>query len=76
MLASFLDTLARDFFLINSELAKAFLALQILCSNGWTSPTTQYKIWTQPFVADKLAMLLVLAEQRDKEKNGGKVQRP
>jgi len=50
--------------------ARAFEELKIVCKLGWTvsSVTSRKKKWNVHFVAEHLAILLVLRRQVEKEK--------
>ena len=70
MLFSFIGQPTHDYFLSRSHQARAFEELKIVCKLGWTaSPvTSRKKKWNVRFVADHLAILLVLRRQVKKEK--------
>jgi hypothetical protein len=62
ILFSFIDQPAHDYFLSRSQQARAFEELKIVCKLGWTasSMTSRKKKWNVRFVAEHLAILLVL----------------
>ena len=62
MLFSFIGQPAHDYFLSRLQQARAFEELKIVCKLGWTasSVTSCKKKWNVHFVAEHLAILLVL----------------
>ena len=62
ILFSFIDQPAHDCFLSRSQQARSFEELKIVCKLGWTesSVTSRKKKWNVHFVAEHLAILLVL----------------
>jgi hypothetical protein len=62
ILFNFIDQPAHDYFLSRSQQARAFQELKIVCKLGWTanSVTLCKKKWDFHFVAEHLALLLVL----------------
>ena len=64
MLKKFMDKKPGDYFPTNSSQSKAFSELKKAC--GGPSVTAQNRKWTQLFMADKLALLMVLGTQRPK----------
>ncbi len=70
ILFNFIDQPAHDYFMSRSQQARAFDELKIVCKLGWTanSVTSRKKKWNVHFVAEHLAILLVLRRQVEKEK--------
>jgi hypothetical protein len=70
ILFSLIDQPAHDYFLSRSQQSRAFEELKIVCKLGWTesSVTSRKKKWNVHFVAEHLAILLVLRRQVEKEK--------
>jgi hypothetical protein len=70
ILFNFIDQPAHDYFLSRSQQARAFEELKIVCKLGWkaSSVTSRKKKWNVHFVAERLALLLVLRRQVEKEK--------
>ena len=62
-LTNFMDRKPRDYFPPRLPQSKAFTELKKVCGAPYT-PVRNRK-WTQLFMADKLAMLLVLRKQAD-----------
>ena len=62
ILYSFIDQPAHDYFLSRSKQSRAFEELKIVCKLGWkaSSVTSRKKKWNVRFVAEHLAILLVL----------------
>jgi hypothetical protein len=70
ILFNFIDQPAQEYFLGRSPQAKAFEELKAACKLGWKSETSRKKKWYVRFVAEHLALLLVLQRQVEKEKEG------
>jgi hypothetical protein len=70
ILLRFIDQPDHDYFLSRSPQARAFNELKIVCKLGWkaSSATSRNKKWNVHFVAEHLALLLVLRRQVEKEK--------
>ena len=70
LLYSFIDQPAHDYFLSRSKQSKAFAELKKVCKLGWkaSSLTSRKKKWNVRFVAEHLAVLLVLRRQVETEK--------
>jgi hypothetical protein len=68
ILLNFMDQPAHDYFLSRSPQARAFKELKIVCKLGWKNETSHKKKWNVRFVAEHLALLLVLQRQVKKEK--------
>jgi hypothetical protein len=70
ILFNFINQPVHDYFLSRSQQARAFEELKIVCKLGWTanSVTLRKKKWNLRFVAEHLAILLVLRCQVEKEK--------
>ena len=62
ILFNFINQPVHDYFLSRSQQARAFEELKIVCKLGWTanSVTLRKKKWNLRFVAEHLAILLVL----------------
>ncbi len=70
ILFNFINQPAHDYFLSRLQQARAFKELKIVCKLGWkaSSVTSCKKKWNVHFVAEHLALLLVLQRQVEKEK--------
>ena len=70
LLYKFIDQPAHDYFLSRSKQSRAFEELKRVCKLGWSarSVTSRKKKWNVHFVAEHLAILLVLRRQVKKEK--------
>ena len=70
ILLNFINQPAHDYFLSRSPQARAFEELKIVYKLGWkaSSVTSRNKKWNVHFVAEHLALLLVLQCQVEKEK--------
>jgi hypothetical protein len=68
ILFSFIDQPAHDYFLSRSQQARVFEELKIVCKLGWTASSlaSRKKKWNVRFVAENLALLLVLRRQHQK----------
>jgi hypothetical protein len=64
----FIDQPAIKYFRLGSPQVMAFKELKNLCYAGWKTETSRKKKWTISFVAETLALLLVLHSQTEKEK--------
>jgi hypothetical protein len=67
-LLGFIDQPAIKYFRFGSPQVMAFKELKILCYAGWKTETLRKKKWTISFVAETLAILLVLHRQTEKGK--------
>ena len=67
-LFNFIDQPARDYFLSRSLQAKAFDEINVACKLGWKTEGMRKNKWNMPFTAENLALLLVLWQQAEKEK--------
>jgi hypothetical protein len=67
-LLGFIDQPAIKYFRFGSPQVMAFKELKILCYAGWKTETLRKKKWTISFVAETLAILLVLRRQTEKGK--------
>ncbi len=52
----------------NSSQAKAFVEIMTICKAGWNAETLRKKKWTARFVAENLALLLVIRREVEKDK--------
>ncbi len=70
ILLNFIDQPAHDYFLSRLPQAQAFKEFKIVCKLGWKASkvTSRNKKWNVHFVAEHLALLLVLRCQVEKEK--------
>ena len=68
VLLKFIGPPTKDYFLCRSTQAKAFDELIADCKRGWKSEASRKKKWSVRFVAENLALLLVLRRQVEKEK--------
>jgi hypothetical protein len=66
LLLRFIDCPVDDYFKRRSKEAKAFNELKAACKRGWKTETLRVKVWNLRFVANKLALLLVLRRQVQK----------
>ena len=66
LLLRFIDCPVDDYFKRRSKEAKAFNELKAACKRGWKTETLRAKVWNLRFVANKLALLLVLRRQVQK----------
>ncbi len=60
ILFNFINQPAQEYFLGRSLQAKAFEELKIACKLGWKTETSHKRKWNVRFVAEHLALLLVL----------------
>jgi hypothetical protein len=60
ILFNFINQPAQEYFLGRSPQAKAFKELKIACKLGWKTETSRKRKWNVRFVAEHLALLLVL----------------
>ena len=67
LLLRFIDCPADEYFKRRSKEAKAFNELKAACKHGWKMEMSRAKVWKLRFVANKLALLLVLWRQVQKE---------
>jgi hypothetical protein len=67
LLLNFVDQPVEDYCCQNSSQAKAFGEIMNICKAGWKSEMSQKKKWTVHFVAENLALLLVIRRQIEKE---------
>ncbi len=66
-----LDIISRPlekYFLRGTSQATDFEKLKKQCHAGWMSASGRNRVWTMPYMAEKLGLLLVLREQVDSEK--------
>jgi hypothetical protein len=70
ILLNFINQPAHDYFLSRSPQASAFEEFKIVCKLRWkaSTVTSRNKKWNVHFVAEHLALLLVLQRQVKKEK--------
>ncbi len=70
ILLNFIAQPAHDYFLSRLPQARAFEEFKIVCKLGWKTRTvtSRNKKWNVRFVAEHLALLLVLRCQVEKEK--------
>ena len=57
-----------EYFLRGTSQATDFEKLKKQCHTGWTSASGRNRVWTMPYTAEKLGLLLVLREQVNSEK--------
>ncbi len=60
ILLNFINQPSHDYFLSRSPQARAFEELKLVCKLGWKNETSRKKKWNVRFVAEHLALLLVL----------------
>jgi len=68
LLLNFVDQPVDDYFRRNSSQAKAFAEIMTICKAGWNAETSRKKKWTTRFVAENLALLLVIHREVEKDK--------
>ncbi len=68
MLLNIVNHLSEEYFLHGSQQAKDFELLKKQCFANWTSVSARPRVWTVPYTAKKLALLLVLCNQVDSAK--------
>jgi hypothetical protein len=68
LLLNFVDQPAEDYCRQNSLQAKAFGEIMTICKAKWKSEMSRKKKWTACFVAEYLALLLVIWWQVEKDK--------
>ena len=68
LLLLFLDKDPCDYFKARSSQAIAFKKIQDACKSGWKTEASGKKKWSVRFVAEHLALLLVIRRQVEKEK--------
>jgi hypothetical protein len=52
-----------EYFLHSSSQADDFTKLKKQCHTGWTFALNHVRVWTMPYAAEKLTLLLVLLDQ-------------
>jgi hypothetical protein len=57
-----------EYFLHGTSQATDFEKLKKQCHAGWTSASGRNRVWTMPYTAEKLGLLLVLRKQVNSEK--------
>ena len=72
LLLWFIGCPADEYFKRRSKEAKAFNELKAACKHGWKTKTLRAKVWKLHFVANKLALLLVLRRQVQNENEENK----
>jgi hypothetical protein len=68
MLLNILSRPLEEYFLRSTRQAEDFQLLKKQCYAGWTSALNRSRVWTVPYTAEKLALLLVLHDQVHSEK--------
>ena len=68
LLLNFVNQPAEDYCHQNSLQAKAFAEIMTICKAGWNAETSRKKKWTTRFVAENLALLLVIRREVEKDK--------
>jgi hypothetical protein len=68
LLLNFVNHLVEDYFCQNSLQAKAFAKIMTICKAGWNAETLLKKKCTAHFVAENLALLLVISREVEKDK--------
>jgi hypothetical protein len=68
MLLNIISQPLEEYFLCGTRQAEDFQLLKKQCYAGWTSALNRSRVWTVPYMAKKLALLLVLHDQVDSEK--------
>jgi hypothetical protein len=68
MLLNIANHPSEEYFLHGSQEAKDFELLKKQCFANWTSVSARAWVWTVPYTAEKLALLLVLRDQVDSTK--------
>ena len=68
MLLNIVSRRLEEYFLRGTSQATDFEKLKKQCHAGWTSALGRNRVWTMPYTAEKLGLLLVLREQVNSEK--------
>ena len=68
LLLNFVNQPVEDYFHQNSSQAKPFAEIMTICKAGWNAETPRKKKWTTHFVAENLALLLVIHREVEKDK--------
>jgi hypothetical protein len=68
MLLNIVSRPLEEYFLRGTRQAEDFQLLKKQCYARWTSASNRSQVWTMPYMAKKLALLLVLCDQVDSEK--------
>ena len=68
MLLNIVSRPLEEYFLRGTSQATDFEKLKKQCHTGWTSALGRNRVWTIPYTAEKLGLLLVLREQVNSEK--------
>jgi hypothetical protein len=68
MLLDIISQPLEEYFLHGTSQDTDFEKLKKQCHAGWTSTLGRNQVWTMPYTAEKLALLLVLCEQVDSKK--------
>ena len=68
LLLNFVNQPVKDYFHQNSSQAKAFAEIMTICKAGWNAETSRKKKSTTRFVAENLALLLVICWEVEKDK--------
>ena len=68
LLLNFVNHPVEDYFRQNSLQAKVFAEIMTICKAGWNAETLLKKKWTAHFVAENLALLLVIHREVEKDK--------
>jgi hypothetical protein len=67
LLLNFVNQPAEDYCRQNSLQAKALGKIMNICKAGWKSELLRKKKWTVRFMAENLALLLVIRQQVEKD---------
>jgi hypothetical protein len=68
MLLNIVSRPLEEYFLRGTRQAEDFQLLKKQCYAEWMSALNHSRVWTVPYMAEKLALLLVLRDQVDNEK--------
>jgi hypothetical protein len=68
MLMNIVSRPLEEYFLRGTRHAEDFQLLKMQCCAGWTSASNCSQVWTVPYMAKMLALLIVLRDQVDSKK--------
>ncbi len=68
MLLNIVSQPLEEYFLHGTRQAEDFQLLKKQCYAGWMSASNRSRVWTVPYMAEKLALLLILCDQVDSKK--------
>ncbi len=68
MLLNIISRPLEEYFLRGTRQAEDFQLLKKQCYARWTSASNRSRVWTVPYTAEKLALLLIIHDQLDSKK--------